>query len=293
MTRPAALTGPRPDRLRPAARWLAVLLVPFLAVAGMLLYVFPTRTEVLFAWTIEPPLSALFLACAYIGGIWFFVGVARETWWHRVHRGFVAVLVFASLLLVATVLHWDRFHHGTFIFAVWVTLYVTTPFLTAAVLWLHRGVDSGRPEERDFLLPGGVRAVLVAVGLAALAAGLALFLFPVQFGRSWAWDLTPLTARVVGTVLTLPGMVNLFLVRDARWSAFRVVFQAQIVSLAFILLALVLGRDALTGPGAVPVVAGLCVSFLAYVTFYVYCERRRRRAPDRPRRNAPHTSPAG
>jgi len=266
------------DRLRPFARWLALLLVPFLAVASVLLYVFPTRTDELFAWTIAPPLSALFLACAYIGGIWFFVRVARETRWHRVERGFIAVLVFATLLCLATFLHWDRFHQGTVIFAVWAALYVTTPFLTVAVLVLHRGVDSGRPEDRDYLLHGVVRVVLVAVGLAALAAGLALFLFPVEFGGLWAWQLTPLTARVVGAVLTLPGMVNVWMLRDARWSSFRQVFQAQIVSLAFILLALLLGRDALTGPSAVPVVAGLCFSFLAYVTFYAYCERRLRAA---------------
>jgi hypothetical protein len=258
------------------ARWMGVLVLPFLMVAVVLLYLFPARTETLFAWTIAPPLTALFLACAYIGGIWFFVRVVRETRWQRVHRGFNAVLVFATLLGAATVVHWDRFHQGTVILVVWATLYATTPFLTAVVLGLHRGVDDGRPEERDYRLPGGVRAVLVLVGLAALAAGGALFLFPVQLGPLWAWELTPLTARVVGAVLTLPGMVNLWMLRDARWSTFRQLFQAQIVSLAFILLALVLARDDLTGPSAVPVVVGLCVSFVAYVTLYVTCERRRR-----------------
>jgi hypothetical protein len=263
------------DRLHPFARWLGLLLLPFLSVAVVLLYGFPTRTDTLFAWTISPPLSALFLACAYIGGIWFFARVTWGTRWHRLHRGFIAVLVFAGLLCAATLLHWDRFHHGTVIFAVWAALYLTTPLLTAAVLVLHRGADDGRPEQRDYLLPGAVRAVLVTVGLAALAAGLALFLFPATFGPLWAWELTPLTARVVGAVLTLPGMVNLWMLRDTRWSSFRQVFQAQIVSLAAVLLALLLGRDDLTGPGAVPVVAGLCFSFSAYVIFYLWCERRR------------------
>jgi hypothetical protein len=276
VTRSATVPRQGSDRLHGFARWVGVLLLPFLAVAVVLLYGFPTRTDVLFAWTIAPPLTALFLACAYIGGIWFFARVARETRWHRVHRGFNAVLVFAVLLGLATLLHWDRFHHGTVILAVWATLYATTPFVSAAVLGMHRGLDDGRPEERDYLLPGAVRAVSVIVGLAALAAGLTLFLFPGQFGPWWAWELTPLTARVVGAVLTLPGMVNLWMIRDARWSAFRQLFQAQILSLVFILLALLLGRDALTGPSAVPVVAGLCVSFVAYVTLYVSCERRRR-----------------
>ena len=275
MTR-SATVGPGADALHPVARWLAVALVPFLVTASVLLYLFPTRTDVLFAWTITPPITALFLACAYLGGIWFFVRVALETRWHRVHRGFNAVLVFATLLGLATVLHWDRFHQGTVVFVVWTTLYLTTPVLSAVVLGVHRNTDDGRPEERDYLLPGAVRAVLVTVGLAALAAGVTLFLFPVQFGPLWAWELTPLTARVVGAVLTLPGMVNLWMIRDARWSAFRQVFQAQIVSLAFILLALLLARDDLAGPSASPVVVGFCVSFLAYVTFYAYCERRLR-----------------
>ena len=82
-------------------------------------------------------------------------------------------------------------------------------------------------------------------------------------------------------MLTLPGMVNVWMLRDARWSSFRQLFQAQILSLVFILLALLLGRDVLTGPSAVPVVAGLCVSFVAYVTLYAVCERRRR-APEHP-----------
>jgi hypothetical protein len=277
----STLTRQGADRMHVVAHWLGVLVLPFLVVAVVLLYLFPTRTDVLFAWTIAPPLSALFLACAYIGGIWFFVRAVRETRWHRLHRGFNAVLVFATLLGAATVLHWDRFHHGTVIFVVWATLYATTPFLTAVVLGVHRGIDDGRPDERDYLLPGAVRAVLVLVGLAALAAGVALFLFPVQLGPFWAWELTPLTARVVGAVLTLPGMVNLWMLRDARWSAFRQVFQAQILSLTFILLALLLHHGDLTGPSAVPVAAGFCVSFVAYVTFYVVCERRRR-APEQP-----------
>ena len=183
MSRSPIFTRQGADRLNGFARWVGVLLVPFLAVAVVLLYGFPTRTEALFAWTIAPPLTALFLACAYLGGIWFFARVARETRWHRVHRGFNAVLVFAAMLGLATVLHWDRFHQGTVILAVWATLYATTPFVSAAVLGMHRGVDDGRPEPRDYLLPGAVRAVLVVVGLAALVAGVALFLFPYSWAR--------------------------------------------------------------------------------------------------------------
>src|SRR5690349_19472652 len=93
------------DRIFPITRWVAIFIVPFLGVAAVLLYFFPTRTGELFAWPIKPPVSAYVLASAYLGGIWFFVRVATVQGWHRVKHGFPAVVVFAGALLIATLLH--------------------------------------------------------------------------------------------------------------------------------------------------------------------------------------------
>ena len=109
------------DRIHPFTRIVAVIILPFLAVAFVLLYPLADRTDELFAWTILPPLTALLLGSAYAGGIWFFVLVAWPKRWHELRHGFPAVLVFATLLAVATFLHWDRFHFGHISFIVWVT----------------------------------------------------------------------------------------------------------------------------------------------------------------------------
>jgi hypothetical protein len=270
------------DRILPFTWWLSLAIIPFLVAASVLLYAFPANTEQTFAWTIAPPLTAMFLACAYLGGIWFFIGVLRLGRWHRIRHGLPAVFVFATLLAIATGLHWDRFHAGHISFITWVTLYVTTPVLVLVAILLNRRTDPGTPEDRDAVIAPGMRWLLVTVGTLAFATGAVLFAFPQLLVGTWAWDVTPLTARVVGAVLTLPGAVNIWMLRDGRWSAFRWVFQAQIVSLIAIVIALLVRRDDLVWerPAAWLSTIGIGFSLLAYIAFYVVMDRRRTTASD-------------
>jgi hypothetical protein len=271
----------RDDRVRPYTRGLALLVLPFLAVASVLLFVLPERTEQLLAWTIEPSLTSRFLAAAYIGGIWYFVRVLLTSRWHHVKYGMPAVLLFASLLGIATLLHWDRFHHGHISFIAWATLYLATPVLVAGALLLNWRADPRVPESHDLAIPFAARLVLSAIGAAALLCGATLFLFPAQAVGLWAWEATPLTVRVVGAILTLPGAVNLWLVRERRWSAMREVVQAELVSLLCIALALVLGTGDLVWerPAAACFVVGIAVSLLGFGAFYLWNERRLRGEP--------------
>ena len=264
----------RDDRIRPFTRVVAAVVLPFLVAAWILLYLLPNDTDALFAWTIAPSLTAMLLGSAYVGGIWFFVQVLRAGRWHRVKYGFPAVLVFAALLAVATLVHWDRFHFGHISFLTWVTLYLTTPVLVAVAIVLNWGADPRADDERDYAIPLVPRFAIAAVGLVSLICGVVIFIAPGLVAGAWAWELTPLTTRVVGAVLTLPGMVNLWMLRDARWSAFRWIFQAQIVSLVFIVVALVIARGDLAASLAAPAfVVGMVVSLVVYVALYAYCER--------------------
>lgn len=265
----------RKDRIHRTTWWVSVAVIPFLLAAATLLYLLPGNTEQHFAWTIEPSLTALFLGSAYAGGSWFFARVLAVGHWHRVKYGFPAVLLFATMLAIATFVHWERFHFGHISFFTWVTLYVTTPVLIGAILIRNWGEDPCSDDEAEVRIPFAARAVLGLLGAGILGAGLALFLFPFVFGQIWAWDLTPLTGRIVGAVLTLPGMVNLWLFFDERWSAFRWVFQAQLVSLMLILGSLLLGGGDLQWSRiATPLfVGGILVSAVVYVLFYLWSER--------------------
>lgn len=267
------------DRVLPYTRVLAYVLIPFLVAAAFLLLVLPGGTEQHFAWTIDPPITAMLLGSAYAGGIWFFAQVATQPRWHRVRHGFPAVLVFATLVSASTFLHWDRFHFGHISFITWAALYVTTPALVLVAIIVNLREDDGAPEaEGEVTIPAPWRYVLALVGAAASVTGLVLFAVPSLLIGAWAWDVTPLTARIVGAVLTLPGMVNVWMLWDSRWSAFRRVFQAQLVSLACIVIALAVRAGDLvwSRPSAWLFTVGIVASVAVYITFYVSLERRRR-----------------
>lgn len=276
--------GSAGERVLLATRWTALAIVPFLAVAVVLLLAVPERSGELFAWAIAPPLSAWLLGAAYVGGIVFFVAVARAREWHRVRHGFPAVVVFAGALLAATALHFDRFSTNLSA-VVWIALYATTPFAIAALAIVQRRAErSAVPGARhavggaEVLIPAAARAALVAIGLGALATGAALFVAPAALAPLWAWELTPLTARVTGATLSLTGVVHLAMVRDARWSAFRILYLAQLSSLAVIALALVVHADDVRWqrPAAGGFVALVALAIAAYGALTLWAEGRRR-----------------
>jgi hypothetical protein len=150
-------TPVRNDRVFPETRWVAAIIVPFLAVAFGILYLFPDHTKDLFAWTIQPRMSAMLLGAAYIGGAYFFVRVATLARWHWVKVGFLPVTTFAALLGLATIMHWDRFNHSSISFFAWAGLYFTTPFVVF-LLWLrNRSTDPGPDTYSGPRVPGLAR----------------------------------------------------------------------------------------------------------------------------------------
>lgn len=109
----------RDDRILVFNRGLSLVIIPFLLVAFVLLYLFPGDTRRLFAWTIKPTMTLMVLASAYLGGAYFFIRVRGEGRWNVVSTGFVSVSLFASLLGIATIRHWDKFNHQHVAFWLW------------------------------------------------------------------------------------------------------------------------------------------------------------------------------
>lgn len=266
------------DRILLPVRWLAVLLLPFLLVAAGILILMPGRTAEFFAWPIAPPLTAMVLGAAYAGGIVFFAAVVLTRDWHRVRRGFLPVFVFATLLGIATALHVDKFTLNL-PFVVWAALYATTPFLVAWAAIAQRPADPGTPAVLDTEIPAPVAWCLVGVGAIAAVTGLTMFVVPTAFIELWGWDLTPLTARTVGAILSLTGFVNVAMIADRRWSSYRALYAAQLVSLAFLLFAVVVRREDIhwERPAAWGFVALLVMALGLYGGFAAWAESTMRR----------------
>jgi hypothetical protein len=225
------------DRVMALTRWLAVFIIPFLIAAAAILYLMPTATEQLFAWPIKPTMTAMMLGAAYIGGAWFFIRVTLARKWHTVKAGFLPVIAFASLLGIATILHWDKFTHNHVSFWAWAGLYFTTPFLVVGVWWLNRRADPGTPEPGEAILPTWLRWLIGIVGAASVVVALLLFIQPGVMIAAWPWTLTPLTARTAGAMFALPGVVGLAVATDRRWSSARIIFESQALSIILILVA--------------------------------------------------------
>jgi hypothetical protein len=222
-------------------RALAGVLFVILLDAAQLLFFYPDRTATLWAWKLQPEITAMVLGSVYAGGAYFFLRVLLGAPWTAVSAAFPAIIVFVWIAGIATLLHLDRFIKDAIPFTAWVALYALTPFV---VPWLvarnHRryGAPSGAP------MPRATVRALGVVGGALLALGVLFLVVPDIAIDSWAWTLTPLTARVTGAVLAMYGTVWLGVAVHGTWAGARIPLQAQTIGLAFALLGVALGEDA-------------------------------------------------
>ena len=231
------VSAPRDDRVLAYSRVLSAVITPFLLAAFVLLYLFPGDTRQLFAWTINSTMTSMVLASAYLGGSFFFLRVLRETRWNVVKTGFMSVALFASLLGVATIVHWDKFNHRHVAFWLWAALYFTTPFLVMGAWFANRRFAS--PAGVDELRLGEVaRWIVGLIGLLALLQGIVMFLVPTQVIAIWPWMLTPLTCRVVGAIFCL-GSAGIGVLVDPRWSSVKLMLQVEALMVTLMLIAAV------------------------------------------------------
>jgi hypothetical protein len=126
----------------------------------------------------------------------------------------VTVAVFATLTLIATLLHLDKFHFGAdgviarFAAWFWLAVYVVVPgALTALTVRQQRA--PGPDPDRRHPVPAWLATAFGVQGLVMLVAGVVLFVAPSTATTLWPWTLTPLTARVVAAWLVAFGVAAL------------------------------------------------------------------------------------
>jgi hypothetical protein len=230
-------TVTRDDRVLTYTRGLSLFIAPFLLVAFVLLYFFPGDTKQLFAWTIRPTMTPMVLASAYLGGAYFFLRVPQAPRWNALKTGFLSVTLFATLLGIATIIHWDKFNHGHVAFWLWAGLYFTAPFLVFGAWLANRRFAA--PASADEPRLGSVgRWVVGLIGLLALIQGIVMFVVPAQFIPIWPWTLTPLTCRVMGAIFCL-GSAGIGVFVDPRWTTVRLMLQVEFLMVTLMLIAAV------------------------------------------------------
>ena len=216
------MNGNSSDRIYGFTKFVAALLGIVVLFAFAVLYFFPTQTKQLFAWPIAPPMTAMFMGASYANGAIFFAAVLFGKKWHRVWAPHIGVFVFATLLLIATFLHWDRFTHGHPVFYIWVFIYVAAPILTPIALIRNLLEDRHLPDERDAVVPFALRVIWLIPGILFFAAALYAFVKPAWLIPLWPWKATPLTMRVIVSFYSMLGVAVIAVFREPRWSAWRV-----------------------------------------------------------------------
>jgi hypothetical protein len=235
-------TRPRDDRLLPETRWAALAVFLILVPATAILWVAPDRTADLWAWMIQPELTPIFLGSGYGAGAYFFWRTFRADRWHASSPGVLGASVFAGLMLIATIIHRDRFNHGdaptlaAIAFYAWTIVYIVSPFAVFAIWWRNRATDPRTPAAGDRCVPAGALLGARVFAAGALATGSLFFVVPEVATDVWPWHLTPLTARVLASLTVQVGVGALVLSRDPRWSGWRLIVQTFLVATALLLV---------------------------------------------------------
>jgi hypothetical protein len=241
-------------------RWLLYVAAFLVFLAGLVLFVFPLRTDEFFAWTVNPPMTAVFLGAAYWSSAGLEVTGARSASWDSARLAVWPVFVFTALTLGVTLLHLDRFHlspdaapTAQIATWAWLAIYALVPVAMLVISWIQVRSRPAAPRsatpERP-VLPPALRLLLAGIAVVLLLYGVALLAVPTVAAAWWPWPLTALTARAVGAWLVGLGWAA----GQGQFSRdLRTVRPVALTSVAFVVLqALALLRygGALTWPSA-------------------------------------------
>jgi hypothetical protein len=266
------------DSIRPITRIVAVIIVPILWLAFLILYFYPDTSGERFAWAIRPHMTALYMGAGYLGGSWLFINAIFGKRWHRIQNGFLPITAFTWFMMFATFLHWDRFSHGRLGFTLWLILYIITPILVPAIWFYNRKTDSGEPEEKDATIPSTVRLILKLIAAGSLAFTLFGFINPNFIINLWPWTLTPLTARVLCGWIALLGVGAFTMSNEPRWSGWKIPLESIAIWHVLVFLAAAMNPADFNAGLVNWYTIAIGVMVIGIFVFYPMMEMRRRTA---------------
>jgi hypothetical protein len=179
-------------------------------IAGVQLFILTDYTNLFFAWTITPALTATFLGSGYWASLPLVYFSSRQTTWARARLAVFGIFVFSVLTLAATLLHIDRFHlasadtSASIAAWAWLIIYLIFPPLLLGLLIFQLHL-SGLEPSRETSLPFWLRLVLAGQAAVMLILGAILFSAPTT--PLWPWLLTPLTGRAIAAWLIGIGII--------------------------------------------------------------------------------------
>jgi hypothetical protein len=170
---------------------------------GSSLYFFSEKTDLLFSWTINPPLTAAYLGAGYLAAFVLEYLASREKSWANARIAVPGMWSFTFVTLIVTLYHLDRFHFdspnlitvaGTW---VWLLVYILVP-VVLGIFWIRQIRQAGMEPARVNKLPGWLRYSALIQGIVLVMSGTVMVLLPDKAIPYWPWTLSALTCRAIG-----------------------------------------------------------------------------------------------
>ncbi len=189
----------------------------FSGMAGLVLFLFPEKTDSLFAWTITRGDTANFVGACFLGiSLLSFLCYGVPTW-RAVRVCYVGTLAFVTTMTLATLLHLDQFNFGSdepiaLVAAwLWTLAYLAAPVAGGVLLsrqLREPGSDEGDagPGSSTPIVPG-LRYLFLAQGTLLSVVAVVMFFAPGTADSLWPWPLGPLPARAVASFLLGFGII--------------------------------------------------------------------------------------
>jgi hypothetical protein len=224
------------------------------AVAGPILWLFPSQTHTYFAWTIGNPMTPVFMGANYFGGIGALWAVRSNRW--SVARVLMpGIFTFGITQLLATLFSIPIFNWHHPVAWAWLFVYLVSPGATLLVYFLEeRGYQP--PAYDPSSIPGIFRPVMLVFALISAFVGVLLWVWPYNLSTTlagsavpwWGWSLTPLTAHVVGGWFLAAAALYATLSRPHSPQAVRIGLIGVIAATALEVLGGIIHWSAFNGP---------------------------------------------
>lgn len=251
--------------------------------AAVVLYIFPERSAHLFAWDIQPPVTAAFMGANYALALpLVFLLARRETPWLQARPLLPPLFVLSVTMLVATALHADRFIWSNMAAWLWLVLYIIYPPLLF-LLYVRHARDAGPDPAPVVEINRAMRSALLVPAIALGGLGLALMIAPIEVAGLWPWELTALTARVVGGWLLQFAAALAAMSRERDWIAIRLLLPQAGLTMALLLGATLRFRESFSwsDPSAWVYVGILAGGFVVNSATFIRFESMRLRSERR------------
>ena len=204
-----------PTTLLPSLRrsvWVAFTLA---ILNGVFLYGFPGAARLHYAWPIKPSVNAAFMGAGYLAGVLpTACAVFVVKYWRSIWALMWSFFAIGTMMLVATILHADKFRWHYPLTWIWTAVYVVIPPAVIFLWVLQRRADASEPPQDDRLLI--MKGFAGVVGIAVSLVAVALVLSPSRMITHWPWPITPLLARAFAAWYLQIGVALLFIAARIR-----------------------------------------------------------------------------